>query len=41
MAKEYEKLKIKLAVRHKHNREEYTEAKADFIKKINKLARKM
>jgi GrpB-like predicted nucleotidyltransferase (UPF0157 family) len=40
VAKEYEKLKLKLAKRHKHNREEYTEAKTDFIKKINKLARK-
>ena len=39
VAKEYEKLKVTLAKKYKHNREEYTEAKTDFIRKINKIAR--
>lgn len=36
-AREYEKLK--LATKYKYDREAYTDAKTDFIEKINKLAR--
>ena len=39
MAKEYEKLKIDLAEKHMNDREAYTVAKSDFIKKINNMAR--
>lgn len=38
-AKEYEDLKIKLAKKHKNDREKYTEAKTSFIEKINELAK--
>lgn len=37
IAKEYEKLKIDLAKKHKYNRELYTEAKSDFVYKISLL----
>ncbi|MCX7125472.1 MAG: GNAT family N-acetyltransferase [Gammaproteobacteria bacterium] len=33
-AKEYEQLKIKLAVDHQHDREKYTDEKAEFVHKI-------
>lgn len=39
LAEEYKKLKIKLAGIHKFNREHYTEAKNDFVKRINCMAR--
>lgn len=39
-AGEYEKLKLKLAKKYKYDRDAYTEAKTEFIKKINRLARK-
>lgn len=39
LAKEYEKLKIHLAEKHKYDREAYTQEKNDFIEKINKMAR--
>lgn len=38
-AKEYEALKIRLAEAFKHDREAYTESKAEFIRKITKLAK--
>jgi GrpB-like predicted nucleotidyltransferase (UPF0157 family) len=37
-AKEYEQLKIELAKQHTFDREEYTNAKTDFVNKILKLA---
>ena len=40
IALEYEKLKLNLAIKYKNDRETYTNAKTDFIKKINKLARR-
>lgn len=39
-AKEYESLKLNLADRHHNDREGYTNAKTDFIEKINILIRK-
>lgn len=39
-AKEYQALKIKLAKQHTYDREEYTNAKGEFINKILKLARR-
>lgn len=39
IAKEYEELKLKLAAKYKNNREEYTNAKTDFIEKVNRLAK--
>lgn len=38
-AKEYERLKIKLAQQHTFDREEYTHAKANFINKVLRLAK--
>ena len=38
-AKAYEKLKLELANKHKHNREDYTDAKTDFIKEVMKFAK--
>jgi GrpB-like predicted nucleotidyltransferase (UPF0157 family) len=38
IAKEYEKLKLKLAKKHKNNREDYTNAKTEFIQKVMKMA---
>lgn len=40
VAKEYETLKLELADKFKYDRDAYTNSKTDFIKKINKLARK-
>lgn len=40
LAKEYEKLKMELAKKHKYNREDYTEAKTEFIQRVMKNARK-
>jgi GrpB-like predicted nucleotidyltransferase (UPF0157 family) len=37
--KEYEAIKLELAVKYKNDREAYTNSKTDFIKKINKLTR--
>ncbi len=39
VAKEYEKLKLKLWKRFEHNRDGYTEAKSEFIKKYTMLAK--
>ncbi len=38
-AKEYEKLKLKLAKEYEHNRDEYTQAKTEFVKRITDLAK--
>lgn len=38
-AKEYEQLKMKLAQQHTYDREQYTDAKAEFVKKILELAK--
>jgi len=35
----YGELKIKLSRKYKNDREEYTDKKTDFIKRITKLAR--
>ena len=40
IAKEYEKLKLNLLKKFKHNRDAYTEAKTEFIIKYTELARK-
>ncbi len=40
LANEYEELKLNLAIEYKHKREAYTEAKTEFVEKVNKLARK-
>jgi GrpB-like predicted nucleotidyltransferase (UPF0157 family) len=40
VAKEYEKVKIKLSKEYKNDRDGYTEMKTGFIKRINKIARK-
>ena len=37
--REYEKLKLDLAIKYKNDRDAYTNAKTDFIENINKLAR--
>lgn len=39
VAKEYEQLKIELAQQHTFDREQYTDAKGEFVKKILELAR--
>lgn len=39
-AKKYGELKLKLVEKFRNDREKYTESKTNFIKKINKLARK-
>ncbi|MDE6649702.1 MAG: GrpB family protein [Muribaculaceae bacterium] len=39
IAKEYEELKLSLLPRFKHNRDAYTEAKTDFVCKINAMAK--
>jgi len=39
VAKAYEDLKLELAKRYKNDREAYTQAKTDFILKINKITR--
>jgi GrpB-like predicted nucleotidyltransferase (UPF0157 family) len=39
VAREYEELKIKLAEQYKNDRDGYTEAKTEFIWRVNKLAR--
>ena len=41
IAKEYEDLKLSLLPRFKHNRDAYTEAKTDFVRRICGLARKI
>jgi GrpB-like predicted nucleotidyltransferase (UPF0157 family) len=38
-AKAYEKLKLELANKHKYNREDYKDAKTEFIKEVMKLAK--
>jgi len=40
VAKEYEKLKIKLAKEFRNDREGYTKAKTDFVEGVNEIARK-
>ncbi len=40
LANEYEKLKIELAKKYKFNREHYTNAKTDFVKRITAEAKK-
>lgn len=40
-ANEYEKLKLKLAKKYKYDRDAYTEAKTEFIEKVNQLAREV
>jgi len=40
IASEYGELKARLSVKYKNNREEYTDKKTDFIKRITKIARK-
>lgn len=40
VAKEYEQLKMKLAQQHTFDREEYTNAKTDFVNNILKIAKK-
>lgn len=37
-AEKYQQLKIKLAQEHKYDREQYTDAKSEFINQILKLA---
>ena len=39
VAKEYEHLKLSLLPRFKHNRDAYTEAKTDFVRRISALAK--
>lgn len=39
VAKEYEKLKLKLWKEYEHNRDAYTEAKTEFVKKYTALAK--
>lgn len=38
-AKEYEQLKLRLWKKYEHNRDAYTNAKADFVKRYTKLAK--
>ncbi|MCM1305792.1 MAG: GrpB family protein [Bacteroides sp.] len=38
-AREYEKLKLKLAKEYERNRDAYTEAKGDFVKKYTQIAK--
>ncbi|MDA3880917.1 MAG: GrpB family protein [Prolixibacteraceae bacterium] len=40
VAKEYEKLKIRLATKHKNNREAYTEAQGDFTSEVLNITQK-
>lgn len=41
VAKDYEELKLSLWKKYEHNRDAYTEAKTDFIKKYTKEAKKL
>ncbi len=38
-AREYEKLKLELAEKHRNNREDYTNAKTEFIQRVIKMAK--
>ncbi|MDE5867334.1 MAG: GrpB family protein, partial [Anaeroplasmataceae bacterium] len=40
VAKEYEELKIELWKKYEHNRDAYTNAKTEFVKKYTDLAKK-
>ena len=40
VAKEYGELKVKLSVQYRNDREEYTNLKSDFIKRVTQIARK-
>ena len=40
-ADEYERMKLELAEKYKHDREAYTDAKTEFVEMINKLAKKI
>jgi len=39
IAKEYEELKLRLATKFEHNRDAYTDAKSEFVKKYTDLAK--
>jgi len=39
IAKEYEKLKLELALKYKNDREAYTEGKAEFVTRITEIAK--
>lgn len=39
VAREYEELKVRLAAEYKNDRDQYTEAKTEFIKRITEVAR--
>ena len=39
LAKEYEQLKLELWKKYEHNRDAYTEAKTDFIRRCTEKAR--
>ena len=41
IAKKYEKMKLKLWKEYEHNRNEYTNAKSEFVKKYTKKARRL
>ena len=41
IAKEYEQLKLSLCKVYKHNRDAYTEAKTDFVKRYTSLAKEL
>jgi GrpB-like predicted nucleotidyltransferase (UPF0157 family) len=38
VAKEYEALKLKLALKYRNDREDYTEGKSEFIRRITEIA---
>ena len=40
IAKEYEEIKLQLWKKYEHNRDAYTEAKTDFVKKYTQLAKR-
>ncbi len=41
VAKEYEKLKLRLWKKYEHNRDAYTEAKTEFVKKYTQIAKQL
>ncbi|MCI8306556.1 MAG: GrpB family protein [Lachnospiraceae bacterium] len=41
IAKEYERLKLNIWKKYEHNRDGYTDAKADFVKEYTSMARKI
>ena len=40
-AREYEALKLSLLPKYKHNRDGYTEAKSEFVKRVMKAAKRI